>query len=158
MSQPSAKYLKTLTRYYEEEIEGEAYFHALADRLSDADQCHKMRLMAEVETFAAAAVRPLIDKYGLTPTPAVQLHATARQDAGKDMRDWAALISDMRRTFPGYIAEFHALEAMAPPEDINALKVLTNHEYAAIDFLEREAVGDPDSTEPMRRYLQSGTV
>lgn len=157
MSAPTPEYLTTLTRYYEEEIEGEAYFHALADRLSAPDQRAKMRLLAEVETYAAAAVRPLIDKYALAPTAADQLHETARADAAKDLRDWPALVAEMRQTFPGFIDEFEALEAMAPPEDRPLLKILTDHEHAAIEFLEREAAGDPASAAPMLRYLKTGT-
>lgn len=158
MSHPSAEYLKTLTRYYEEEIEGEAYFHAIADRLSDPDQRAKMRLMAEVETYAAAAVRPLIDKYALTPEAPEKLHDSARADAARDTRDWPALVAEMRKTFPGYIDDFKGLEAMAPPEDVALLKILTDHEHAAIDFLEREAAGDPASAAPMQHYLETGTA
>jgi dimethylamine/trimethylamine dehydrogenase len=158
MSTASPEYLKTLTRYYEEEIEGEAYFHAIADRLTDPDQRAKMRLMAEVETYAAAAVRPLIDKYGLTPEASEKLHETARADAAKDSRDWPALVAEMRQTFPGYINDFERLEAMAPPEDLPLLKILTDHEHAAIDFLEREARGDTASSAPMQHYLKTGTA
>jgi len=57
---PSAKYLETLQLYYEEEIEGEAYFAALAERLTDPEQRAKMQMMADVETYAAAAVHPLL--------------------------------------------------------------------------------------------------
>ncbi|MEL6236952.1 MAG: FAD-dependent oxidoreductase, partial [Pseudomonadota bacterium] len=46
-------YLSTLLRYWEEEVEGEAYFRALADQLSDRQQKEKMTLLAEVERHTA---------------------------------------------------------------------------------------------------------
>lgn len=155
-AQPRADYLGTLLRYYEEEIEGEAYFSALADRLENPKQREKMRLMAKVETHAAAAVYPLLQKYGLHARRSEDLHQTGRAQAADSPADWESLIAGMRETFPGYMDDFARLEAMAPEEDLPALKVLTAHEIAAIAFLDREAVADPNSTEPMRHYLETG--
>ena len=154
----SQKYLDTLKLYYEEEIEGEAYFYGIADRLEDPDQKEKMRVMAQVETYAAAAVAPLLEKYSLTPRSAEELHASGRKQAEGSSTDWGELIAGMQKTFPGYIDDFEGLEAMAPPEDLPALKVLTAHEVAAIDFLELEAANAPDSAAPMHHYLATGTA
>jgi dimethylamine/trimethylamine dehydrogenase len=156
LSQPDTTYLDTLLKYYEEEIEGEAYFHRIADRLATPDHADKMRLMGDVETFAAAAVRPLLDKYGLTPRPSADLHATGHAQADRESTDWPTLIAGMQQSFPGYIGDFKGLEAMAPPEDLPALKILTAHEYAAIDFLELEASSASESTAPLRRYMETG--
>ena len=155
---PDAAYLDRLKQYYEEEIEGEAYFARIADRLTTPDQADKMRLMGKVETFAAAAVRPLLDKYGLTPRATTDLHATGRDQADAEPDDWDTLIAGMRESFPAYIADFKGLEAMAPPEDLPALRTLTDHEFAAIAFLESEAAQTGDTTEPLRRYLDTGTA
>ncbi|RBI70365.1 NADH:flavin oxidoreductase [Roseovarius sp. TE539] len=151
-------YLETLLRYYEEEIEGEAYFNALADRLRSPEQRAKMRLMAKVETHAAAAVLPLLRKYGLCPRPSADLHRTGRAQAAHGPAEWHGLIAEMRRTFPDYIDDFEKLESMAPRADLPVLKVLTAHEVAAIAFLEREVAADPKSTAPMRHYLATGTA
>lgn len=156
MNTPSPDYLETLTRYYEEEVEGEAYFYAIAERLSDPDERQKMRMVAEVETYAAAAVAPLLDKYGLSPQSAEALRASGRRMAAEQPGDFNHFLQKWRKEFPGYIDEFEALEAMAPPEDVPVLKILTDHEHAAIAFLEKEAAGEPDSTAPMRRYLETG--
>ena len=116
-----------------------------------------MRLMAKVETYAAAAVYPLIMKYGLAPKPTADLHVSGKAQAAKESTDWTELIDGMRKVFPGYIGDFERLEAMAPAEDLHELNILTAHEFAAIEFLEREAKGDPDSDSPMRDYLETGT-
>lgn len=149
-------YLATLTLYYEEEVEGEAYFAALADRLGDPEERRKMQMMADVETHAAAAVRPLLEKYALSPRNREDLHASGRASAAKAKGDFAGFMAAWRKSFPAYMDDFNRLETMAPPEDLPRLKVLTNHEIAAIEFLEREAKGDPDSTAPMVHYLKTG--
>ena len=152
-----AKYLETLVQYYEEEVEGEAYFEGIAERLSDEEQ-RKMGLMARVEEYAAASVVPLLEKYGLTPRPRDELLASGRAQAAKTDADFAKLIADWRKSFPDYMDDFWGLEAMAPPEDLPMLRTLTAHEVAAIDFLELEAKGDPASAAPMERYLATGTA
>ena len=156
--QPSEKYLDTLLRYYEEEVEGEAYFNGIADRLSDLDHQAKMRLMAKVETYAAAAVYPLVRKYGLAPRPDAELHVSGKAQAAKETTGWSELIDRMRKIFPGYIDDFERLETMAPNADLRELKILTAHEVAAIAFLESEAKGEPDSDGPLRLYLETGTA
>jgi dimethylamine/trimethylamine dehydrogenase len=154
----SPAYLDTLLRYYEEEIEGEAYFDVLAERLTEPDTRMKMQLLAQVETYAAAAIAPLLAKYGLTARETAELRATGRAQAQECPATWDAMVADMRRTFPGYITEFKALEALAPAQDLPALRILTAHEVAAIAFLEAEATGDPNSTAPLWHYLRTGTA
>lgn len=158
MTAASPDYLKTLTLYYEEEIEGEGYFRAIAERLDEPDHREKMELMAQVETRAAASVRPLLQKYGLTPRGADDLRENGRAQAAGETGAWPALIAGMQQSFPAYMDDFARLEAMAPPEDLPALKELTAHEVAAIAFLDREAEGAADSAQPLRHYLETGTA
>ncbi len=153
----SAVYLETLTRYYEEEIEGAGWFAALADGMADKGQAAKMRLLADVEIYAARAVKPLLTKYGLTPRDGGELSASgAAQGKADAAKGWDTLIAEMRETFPRYIVDFARLEALAPPEDLPLLKVLTAHEIAAIGFLDREAAGRQDSLAPVEHYLATG--
>ncbi len=148
-------YLDTLLLYYEEEIIGEAYFYALAARLVELDQKQKMNLMGDVERHAANAVRPLLQKYSLTPRLDKTLHALGSDQAAADAASWDGLLAEMRRTFPGYIDDFHNLEKLAPDEDLVRLRFLTEHEHAAIKFLKNEAVGRAKSAEPLSAYLSS---
>jgi dimethylamine/trimethylamine dehydrogenase len=142
-------YLPTLLQYYEEEVEGEAWFAALAAAMPLPRQREKLLLLADVERRTAEAVRPLIDRYGLTPKPQAILAASGRAQAASAPQNWDGLIARMRKTFPAYMPQFEALERMAPPADRPVLARMTAHERAAIDFLEREAKGDPDCTAPL---------
>ncbi|MEM6679590.1 MAG: hypothetical protein AAF675_17130, partial [Pseudomonadota bacterium] len=146
-------YLDTLQLYYEEEIMGEAYFEAMAERFDLPAQKEKMRLLAEVERRAAAYVRPLIERHGLKPRNRAALIAIGQGHAAAETGDWELLLAEMRRTYPGYIDDFERLEAMAPPGDRPALALLTEHETAAIAFLDAESEGTTDSTVPLRRYI-----
>ena len=157
-SAPAQKYLDALQLYYEEQIEGEAYFYGLAERLQDPDKKQKMCLMAQVETYAAASILPLLEKYGLTPRDRDELFASGKTQAEKSTVDWSGLIDGMRKIFPSYIDDFQGLEEMAPAQDLPLLKILTTHEVAAIKFLELEAKKDPASTDPLHHYLKTGTA
>ena len=75
------RYLETLQLYYEEEIEGEAYFARLSERFDDPDHARKLHLLAEVERHAAEGVAPLIEKHGLTPRPTEALIESGHADA-----------------------------------------------------------------------------
>ena len=148
-------YLEMLQRFYEEEIEGAAYFDALAERFNETDQRRKLHLMAQVERYAANAIAPLLTKYDLRACEEATLHASGRKQARDTVGDWPTLISEMRNTFPDYMPDFLAIEGLAPYRDLPYLKVLTAHEIATIAFLQAEAKGDPDSDVPLIEYLRT---
>ena len=145
-------------QYYEEEIEGEAYFEGLAEKFSNPAQKLKMQLLAQVETHAAAAIAPLLEQYGLTPKSCTELHKSGYQQASEAANDWDELLADMRETFPGYIAALERIEAFAPKQDLARLKMLSAHEVAAIKFLDAEAKSDPNSASFLWQYLRSSSA
>ena len=150
-SNASSEYLDTLLRYYEEEIGGEAYFFALADHFEERD---KIILLGKVERRAAEAVVPLLQKYGLKPREESIIHAEGNSHLwGHEDYTWCEFLTHIINRYPAYLDDFHGLESMAPDEDLYALKTLTEHEVAAIDFAKKELTGDPDSLSPLLRYL-----
>ena len=151
---PTQAYLDTLLLYYEEEVEGEAYFKALADFAKQPDHRDKLNLLARVENHAANITLPLIRKYTLTPKDDVHLFQSGQEMARRDNKTWDDLLANMARAFPGYVDDFLQLEAMAPQEDLPRLKLLTAHEVAAIAFLDLELSGAQDSVAPMNAYLK----
>jgi len=155
MAQITDTYLDTLCLYYEEEVEGEAYFAELADMASDPHQKACLILLAEVERHAADAVRPLIDKYRLNPRPSSDLIADGQDDARSSAPDWPDLLDAMHNTYDGYLDDFRRLEALGPQEDQFRLAFLTEHEVVVIAFLQRERANAPDSTAPLVSYLRA---
>ena len=135
ISAASPEYLDTLLRYYEDEIRGEAYFFALAEHFEERE---KMILLGKVERRAAEAVVPLLQKYGLEPRDESIIHAEGNSHLwGHETYTWAEFLTHIVNRYPGYLDDFNGLEAMAPSEDLYALKVLTEHEVAAIDFAKK---------------------
>jgi dimethylamine/trimethylamine dehydrogenase len=151
---PTQVYLDTLLLYYEEEIEGEAYFQTLADMAGNPDHHNKLQLLAKVEHHAANVTLPLIRKYALTPRSDATLFQSGQDQAHTAFKPWGDLLANMARTFPGYVDDFLRLEAMAPCEDLPRLKLLTAHEVAAIAFLDLELLGAQGSVAPLSAYLE----
>ena len=150
------KYLDTLLLYFEEEIIGEGYFLGLAKRFLDPDQREKMTYLAKVERCAAERVRPLLHKYGLKPRLDIELFECAKEDIEQSFSlGWNGLIDHMVESYPNYMPEFQALEAMAPSEDIADLKRLSAHEVAAIEFAKLEQAGSKGSLIPLQNYIAS---
>ena len=151
-SKPSTRYLDTLLRYYEEEISGEAYFYALAEHFVERD---KIFLLAKTERVAAQAIEPLLKKYKLLPRGELELKDLGRSYVELHQSySWLEFMTYVVERYPGYLDDFTGLERMAPTEDLPALKRLTDHEVAVIDFAEKELRNDPDSLVPLIRYLE----
>lgn len=146
-------YRDALRLAYEEEIAGEAYFRRLAERY-DGRAAKALTLLAAVEAATAAALAPVVGRRGVsTASPdALAAQGVADADAMAAMA-WPALAAWMAETFPKFIAEFEAIEALGPPEDAAALRIATDHERAAVAFAAREAAGDPDSFAPLHAFL-----
>ena len=152
-------YRKTLLDYYEEEIMGEAYFHALAEHFDGEGERDKLRRLGQVERRAAEVVQPLLHKHGLTARDEPVLKALGEADvAAHQNYGWHELMAYMVARYPRYLDDFGALERLAPAPDLPALKLLTRHEVAAIEFARRELAGDVDSTAPLHRYLEQCRV
>ena len=79
MVKATDKYLKTLLLYYEEEIEGQAYFYGLVNHFEEQD---KLTVLAKVERRAAESVVPLLEKYGLVPRAESELRSRERVMSG----------------------------------------------------------------------------
>jgi len=147
------KYLKTLLSYYEEEIEGEAYFYGLVDHFEEQE---KVTVLARVERRAAESVVPLLEKYGLVPRDESELKTRGESYVGRHASfDWFEFMTYMVNRYPGYLEDFTTLEKMAPEEDLDALNNLTDHEVVVIEFAKRELAGDPDSLAPLYDYLNT---
>ena len=137
--------------YYEEEVEGEAYFHELADNFEEEG---KLTLLARVERRAAESVVPLLKKYKLVPKDESELKARGEGHVQRHASfDWLEFMAYMVTRYPSYLEEFMALEKIAPEEDLYALNYLTEHEVATIEFAKRELTGDPESLVPLCNYL-----
>ena len=151
MMRATDKYLKTLLSYYEEEIEGEAYFYGLVDHFEEQE---KLTVLARVERHAATSVVPLLEKYDLVPRDESELKTRGESYVGRHASfDWLEFMTYIVKRYPDYLEDFTALKRMAPEGDLYALNILMDHEVAAIEFAKRELAGDPDSLASLYDYL-----
>ena len=151
MMRATDKYLKTLLSYYEEEIEGEAYFYGLVDHFEEQE---KLTVLARVERHAATSVVPLLEKYDLVPRDESELKTRGESYVGRHASfDWFEFMTYIVKRYPDYLEDFTALKRMAPEGDLYALNILMDHEVAAIEFAKRELAGNPDSLAPLYDYL-----
>lgn len=152
----SQAYRTTLRSYFEEEIEGEAYFQAMIPFFDEPGADEKLALLARVERCAAEVMRPLLHRHGLVPRTDEELRELGvrwvRERKGGDL-SWQAFVGRMAHDYQRFIPMFEDLEAMAPVDDRPRLALLTEHEHATIRFAEREVAGDPDAASELRRYI-----
>ena len=154
MPESNQNYVDVLLTYFEEEVAGESYFCGLAEHFDEPGARDKLILLAEVERCAANSVRPLLKKHGLRPRDAGVLEREGRDHVARHQDlTWTEMVTYMAERYPGYIDDFEGLEAMAPAEDLPALKILTEHEHAAIAFANKELAGVADSADALRRYI-----
>lgn len=155
----ASEYLPTLKLYYEEEIMGEAYFTGLARYFHKPQQQEKLMLLSSIERCVADAVRPLLDRHGVTPRSDNELHAIGLEEVYRYKNaEWHDFVENILQTFPGYMDEFAALEAIAPKEDISLLEPFTSHEVAGIEFAKKDMLGDPESTQILKDYIRKFPV
>lgn len=146
-------YPSSLLLCLEEECAGEAFFAALAER-HDGRERHALLLMAQIERAMTEALRPLVERHRLTPSPVAVLHAAgAREAKAQQGFAWRGFLKDMASDYPAYLGEFEAIARLGPAEDQAVFQLLLDHEIAFIDFAERDLAGDPDSHRALETFL-----
>lgn len=152
-------YLKTLLRYYEGELVGEAYFCALAGCFDAAAEREKLALLATVERRTSEVVRPLVDKHDLVPCEEAVLKARGVELSLPDQHfSWDGFMTHITVKYPDYLENYQTFEKTAPEDDLPVLKRLTHHEVVLIDFAHKELARDPDSVPLLRRYIEQSDV
>ena len=139
-----SQYLSAVLDAYEGEVAGAAYFDALGSvypqKAAFFGKC------AALERATASRLEELIHKYHLQPQPQAALAERGRGDTrAQGEVHWRELMQQSIQSYPRYVDEFRALEAIGPAEDQPVLAALTAHEVQLIDWLREEvaaATGD----------------
>lgn len=147
-------YHDKLLEAYEGEIVGYTFFSALAQATEAADEKRKLYFLAGLETRTAAILEPLIERYNLTPRAKNVLTQEGVRDAAKYAGlDWVQLNARFVADFPIYVDEFLATEALAPPQDLRIMKLVTSHEIALINFAAEEVAGTDHGMGHLQSYF-----
>ena len=140
---------------FEEEVSGETFFAALGETEPDPLRAALWVKVALIENRTVAALRPLAEALGVTPTDAAEVRRIGRDQA----REWQALpfaevMAIMVREYPsGYLAEFKAMLPAAPALAVASVRLLIDHEVAIIDMARVELSGTGDPAVPLDAYL-----
>ncbi len=155
-TKPNRAYLDRLLQAFEGEIRGETYFADLAPHFDEPGTGGKLALLSQLERRTAETLRPLIERHGLPVRDENALRPQAApMVADHGAESWTGYMTRMIKDFSPYVDEFQALEAKGPSEDRPALARLTRHEECIIEFAKAELAGEPDSTAPIRKYLEA---
>ncbi len=146
-------YHAALRTCFEEEISGEGYFTGLARQFSGRPR-EALLMMVRMERVTAAALRPLIGRYGIAAADEASLFAQgAAEAAAQAGLTWEGLTGRMAAEYPAYMEEFDQLLRLAPAADRAPAALAAEHERALIDFARQETAGHASSLEPMARFL-----
>lgn len=155
-TKPERAYLERLLQAFEGEITGETYFADLAPHFDEPGSHAKLAMLSRLERRTAETLRPLIERHGLPVRDEAALRPLAAAwVADHGAESWAGYMARMIEDFSPYVDEFRALETKAPAEDGPALARLTRHEECIIEFATAELAGEPDSTAPIREFLEA---
>jgi len=135
----TASYTAQILAAYEGEVAGAAYFDALAsvypEKAAFFGRC------AALERATASRLEQLIRKYHLQPQSQAELAERGRRDTRAEGHlHWRELMQQTIHSYPRYVDEFRALEAIGPAEDQPVLAALTAHEVQLIDWLREEVM------------------
>jgi hypothetical protein len=150
-----ADYIAGINKAYQEELGGEVFFGALAGAQDDSQRASKLRVLARLERQTAATLEPLLAKYG----GAVEMDESVREQSLREAADysagsWEQFLLSMSAVLPPYVKTFKDLEAAAPRGELPALRALTQHEEALVEFVCRELNGQTvNSLEPVLALL-----
>lgn len=149
-------YRQALLKAYEDEVAGVTYFAELGARYDDPRASRALALVSELEKVTAAAMRPVLDRHGITYRDTELLYELGREEAQAQKEEsWREFVAFMLRDYPPYVETFRDMERIAPAEDRAALQLLTRHEVAIVAFAALEAAGAEDSTAPLRGFLDA---
>ncbi len=149
------EYLKAVREdFYQGEVLGEAFFSAALAGETDPDRRWKLGCLLQIETETKAKLRPFLARLGL---PIEEEDPTPRIAAGLESWRSAASWRDRMETLFGaldhFLARYRAIEADAPPSEVEVARAMVRHETAIKAFVERELAGDPRSLDPVLAEL-----
>ena len=153
MTDDGADYPALMRQAWEDEVATETCYRSLAAHHSGRARV-ALELLARVERATADLLAPVLARLDLEPAAEAELPRRGRAEAADDAGlTWPEFLAHVVEAYPAYVAEFEAIEAIAPPEDRRVTRDLTAHEVAVLDFARLERAGDDASLAPLEEFL-----
>jgi hypothetical protein len=141
MTNEAAAYLE---ERFQGEVYGEAIFRVMAERATDPAIARKLRVIEQLERETKEVLRPATRAAGNEGVDSADAIRGGEELGAKLARvPWPALLVGLEKELAGFVAQFEAAEAMAPPGSEALFRHVTEHERALLDFVVRERAGAP---------------
>lgn len=148
-------YLVELTRAYEGEVAGEAYFDALAG-WHDGIARTVLQRFAQVERVTASALRPTVERHGVVVAGGEELRRRGVANAERERSiAWRDLVAEMCEFYPRYVREFERMLTIAPDDDQLAVRRLVDHEIALVEAAIGVRDGRADALASVEQFIAS---
>jgi hypothetical protein len=133
---------KLWVQAFQGEVLGEAFFSGVADRLDDAEQVRKIRVLAELERRTKEAVAPAVARAGVATEPDAETLSLAEALAVDSVtRPWGDLMASVGTVTDQFIPLYRRIGELDPSE-LEAADLLVAHEVALRAFTRAELAGD----------------
>lgn len=142
-----------LRKAFEGEIIGEAMYDRLAVLADNDHRRETARLAAEVERTTADALLPLMTRHGIPFDRHRAWNVGIRYTDESIDKGWHGYFADVLPLAEQALTGMKRLHALSDEQDQIATGRLVAHEEALLEFVRRELEGVPDSTAPLREYL-----
>jgi hypothetical protein len=153
-------YLDGIRAAYEGELIGERLYRDVARRRADALERAKLDAIADVERLTNRRLRGIAQRLGIQPNEPGLREVIERRANELAVMGWPEFIAKAQRDWPPYIAQFAALEALAPASDAALIRQLVEHEVVLVEFagVEQSALGSLESLQVLRSFLERSTL
>ncbi len=124
------------------ELFGEVFFNAMADRTQDEAMRTKWQTLAQLEHVTGNRMAALLESHG--ESAVVQDPVEVSEEVMTRYTNATHLDSmlNMKDVVEKAIIHFDQLLAVAPDEDVPAVRFLVDHEQALLSFVDCEIAGD----------------
>ena len=136
---------------------GEAMFVSLETSATNDRERQVCRLMAELEKVTAELLVPVMRRHGVDYDRAAAWTEGEECTARMIKDGWVSYFDAIIPLSEAGLAEMQRLHELSDEQDRPATARLVAHEVAFLEFAQREAAGDTDSTAPLERFLAGQT-
>lgn len=133
---------------------GEVFFTAMAQHAADEPMQSKWRQLAELERVTGARMAALLEAHGERAETEERIEVSDEVLSRYTDVPHIEAMHHMRDVVEKAIVHFDQLLAVAPDEDVPAVRFLVEHEQALMTFVDCEIAGDAeDSLKDVERLL-----
>ena len=152
----SEQYVRTLEKFFQGEVTGEALFHALAEALEEPEPRYQMRVLEQLERETKELLRENIGRLGGDTRESAEARATGiAQATALAAMPWGKLMHIFEREVRKFVAHFEEVENAGPEHGAKLLAAVTAHERALLSFSEcASAGGAGDPLDPVTSLLK----